>query len=235
MAKNPKIREQAQRLRAARKARGFKTAAAAIARFGWKQSTYLAHENGQNGISAEAALEYAKAYDLDPGWLLTSHGRGLDDEAPDYEGPSLTPTNGSIEVLDIDGHGIVRLPIRENDSSITREITGDFVPVPLGLLQTVTEAPPEMIAVLRVTDDSMYPTLKSGDLAFVDLRQNRLARDGIYALRFNGGTVMKRAQLHLETRHITLSSDNPKFKSQLVRQPERLLVIGQVFWSLTRH
>lgn len=67
---------QAARLRQARASAGFKNPAAAIEKFGWKASTYMAHENGQNGIRPDPALEYAKAYNVEPGWLLTGIGRG---------------------------------------------------------------------------------------------------------------------------------------------------------------
>lgn len=67
---------QASRLVTARRAAGFKTPADAIARFGWKGSTYMAHENGQNGLRLEPALAYAKAFGVEAGWLLTGDGRG---------------------------------------------------------------------------------------------------------------------------------------------------------------
>jgi phage repressor protein C with HTH and peptisase S24 domain len=63
--------DQAARLRAAREAAGFKSASDAAQRFRWRASTYMAHENGQNGIRTEPALAYARAFGVDPGWLMT--------------------------------------------------------------------------------------------------------------------------------------------------------------------
>lgn len=68
--------DQASRLRQARETAGFKNASDAVARFGFRTSTYMAHENGQNGIRSEPALAYARAYGVEPGWLLTGVGRG---------------------------------------------------------------------------------------------------------------------------------------------------------------
>lgn len=68
---------QAERLRVARSRAGFKSPAAAIEKFRWKPSTYMAHENGQNGIRPDPALEYAKAYGVEPGWILTVLGSKL--------------------------------------------------------------------------------------------------------------------------------------------------------------
>ena len=58
------------RLRRARLLAGFDTARAAIERFGWKASTYRAHENGQNKFRASEARSYARAYKVSSAWLL---------------------------------------------------------------------------------------------------------------------------------------------------------------------
>lgn len=52
----------AERLRRAREARKFETAAAAAQHHGWKESTYTSHENGTRGLRVAVAREYAKAF-----------------------------------------------------------------------------------------------------------------------------------------------------------------------------
>lgn len=73
------------RLRTAREKAGFPTATDAANRFGWKPPTYLGHENGTRGIRVEAAREYAKAFKINPDWLLFGTG-------PEMRGPSPDPT-----------------------------------------------------------------------------------------------------------------------------------------------
>lgn len=68
------MNEMSDRLRHARLHAGFNSARSAAARFGWKTSTYSAHENGQNGFNAEAAADYGKAFKCSPAWLLTGEG-----------------------------------------------------------------------------------------------------------------------------------------------------------------
>ncbi len=63
-----------ERLKRARLAAGFSTATAAINKFGWKGSTYRAHENRQNQYDSETAKMYGRAYGVNPGWLLTGVG-----------------------------------------------------------------------------------------------------------------------------------------------------------------
>ena len=66
------------RLRRARLLAGYDSARAAIERFGWKASTYRAHENGQNNFSARAAAAYARAFGVSSSWLLFGDpGAGL--------------------------------------------------------------------------------------------------------------------------------------------------------------
>ncbi len=65
------------RLRIAREAAGYKTATDAIDRFGWKNSTYRAHENGQNNFRVDDASTYASAYGVTAAWLLIGEDNKL--------------------------------------------------------------------------------------------------------------------------------------------------------------
>lgn len=66
--------EPHERLRAARKAAGFKSARAAALRYHWTPSTYASHENGQTPLPVDAASRYARAFKVSPAWLLTGEG-----------------------------------------------------------------------------------------------------------------------------------------------------------------
>ncbi|WP_260080346.1 helix-turn-helix domain-containing protein [Phaeobacter inhibens] len=58
--------EIADRLRDARLAAGFRSAAEAAASFGWTGSTYAAHENGTRGCKPADIKKYADAFQADP-------------------------------------------------------------------------------------------------------------------------------------------------------------------------
>ena len=58
------------RLKEARLRAGYKTATSAIESCGWNNSTYRAHENGQNGFKTHDAKQYGDAYGVSPSWLL---------------------------------------------------------------------------------------------------------------------------------------------------------------------
>ena len=63
-----------ERLKEARLKAGYRTATAAIDACGWANSTYRAHENGQNGFKIDDAKQYAQAYRVSPSWLLLGEG-----------------------------------------------------------------------------------------------------------------------------------------------------------------
>jgi len=72
-----------ERLREARLEAGYSSASAAARAHGWKTSTYIAHENGQNDFDAEQAQEYAKALKTTAEWLLWGRNQpatGIDAE-----------------------------------------------------------------------------------------------------------------------------------------------------------
>ena len=81
----------------------------------------------------------------------------------------------------------------------------------------------------------MEPTIFSRDWVFVDRRKTRLTNPGIYALVFEGDGLLKRAAQHLESRAVTLISDNLKYPPQTLKKPEQLIVVGRVFMSIRRH
>lgn len=66
-----------QRLEQARLRAGYKTAQAAVERFGWTYTTYKSHENGQTAVPPEEAKVYAKAFGVTPEWIVFNVG-GID-------------------------------------------------------------------------------------------------------------------------------------------------------------
>ena len=66
--------ERCLRLRQARIAKGFDTAAAAADAFGWNRNTYGSNENGNAPFSYRRAKEYAAAFGVSPEWLYDAAG-----------------------------------------------------------------------------------------------------------------------------------------------------------------
>lgn len=64
------MESQHKRLRTARKEAGFKYIKDATDKFRWTYTTYVAHENGQNGYDEETAAIYAQAFNVTKEWLI---------------------------------------------------------------------------------------------------------------------------------------------------------------------
>ena len=101
--------EAGRRLKAARIARGFKTAAAAAEAFGWNRNTYSSNENGNAPFSFRRAKEYAAAFGVDALML--------------YEG----------QVVDV--AGAQTAPLALNPVGVFVPIVGDVGALPAGLLR----------------------------------------------------------------------------------------------------
>ncbi len=64
----------AKRLRAARKAAGFKAAKDFANQYSIPLSTYSQHETGKRSINAELIINYSSYFQINPYWLLTGNG-----------------------------------------------------------------------------------------------------------------------------------------------------------------
>jgi peptidase S24-like protein len=86
------------------------------------------------------------------------------------------------------------------------------------------------LSVIRVTGDSMAPTLTDGDDILVDRDDGsgRL-RDGIYVLRIEGSLVVKRLAVGPGGR-ISVRSDNQAYPGWPDVEPGSVDVVGRVAW-----
>lgn len=100
-------------------------------------------------------------------------------------------------------------------------------------LRDISQAKPEDLSIIRVSGDSMAPSLSDGDDALV----NRAAstRDGIYVLRRDDTLMVKRLALAPNSSTITVSSDNPAYPTWRDCPLDSIQVIGRVVWSSRRH
>jgi phage repressor protein C with HTH and peptisase S24 domain len=144
----------ADRLRRVRALAGYETASDAARAYGWKVSTYLAHENGQNGFKIVAAVKYGRAYHVPPGWLLTGEGP-KQPKQPKFVPAEIAPPSSSLPIMGYIGAGAVIEP--------------EFEQVPsesLGQVELPFAVPPDLIG-LEVRGESMLPRYESGDVIVV--------------------------------------------------------------------
>lgn len=86
------------------------------------------------------------------------------------------------------------------------------------------------MSMLRVSGDSMEPTLADGDEILVEARDSGEAlRDGIYVLRAEGTLLVKRIARN-PAGGLTIRSDNPAYPAWECRAAD-VEVIGRVVWA----
>lgn len=96
-------------------------------------------------------------------------------------------------------------------------------------LRGLCSASPEALSIIRVSGDSMAPTLADGDDVLVD--RSAQIRDGVYVLRRDDTLMVKRIALAPTSGTLTISSDNPAYPTWRDVPADNLQVIGRVVWS----
>ncbi len=90
---------------------------------------------------------------------------------------------------------------------------------------------PEKLTMIRVSGDSMLPTLSDGEDIMVDTSPIRLPlRAGIYVLRYDDSLMVKRV-LPCGQGLIDIRSDNPQSQSWEAVSVDDAHLIGKVVWA----
>lgn len=89
---------------------------------------------------------------------------------------------------------------------------------------------PHNMSLIRVSGDSMEPTLCSGDIVLVDHNRNYVdPHGGIYALSMDSMIMLKRVQMMCHTQKLKIISDNEKYEP-IETSPEQVSINGKVIW-----
>lgn len=135
-------KEIGERLKAARIAAGFTTAADAATALGIKYPTYAGHENGSRGLRSSLE-QYGRRYRVTMDWLLTGRGPG----------PKSRPLIAPFGQVPLRGY------IGAGGEVLAEGFDGDET------VDAPAEIEPETVAA-RVRGTSMYPTFHDGWLIY---------------------------------------------------------------------
>jgi phage repressor protein C with HTH and peptisase S24 domain len=99
-------------------------------------------------------------------------------------------------------------------------------------LRRLTRARADELSIIRVSGDSMSPTLVDGDDVLVDRSEagTRL-RDGIYVLRRDDTLMVKRLAIAPTSATLTISSDNTAYPTWRDCPLDSVAVVGRAVWS----
>jgi len=194
--------KQNERLTDARIASGYRTASEAAKALGISVATYIAHENGNRGLTVKSAERYANQFNVRSGWLLTGEEprhftTDWNKEWSEMETSSPTPEEwGTFEPgKPYKGSLFKELPeiepwTDEPDRSVY-EVVSEWL-FPNDFVQQTLQCAPRNIFLMKVADDAMAPSFASGDRAIVDTAQNTFRGEGVYALRDDDGNIALR-------------------------------------------
>lgn len=221
-------------------------------------STYRAHENGQNEFGPEEAERYARKFGTTAAYLLTGSGSAQaqqnkphlissydpDDDVDHGKGYSREHWKphmaGAIPELDVKlgaGNGIVgeviNLPVGDNNVSGHRVLREWLIPHEYLRELNVS---PHHSTIMEVIGDSMQPTYMPGDKVLIDLSQDVMNTDTVYAISYEDEPPqIKRLQKipFSDPKQVKIISDNPILETFTV-ELDRLTIIGRICGHMAR-
>lgn len=173
---------------------------------------------GSRSFGQKIAREIEKRLVLPPG-CLDSPDWG-DDPPLVSDGSANTSNKLTIPVLDIEKmDGDI---VASKQTTLVKQLKVDHDWL---YSQAVALSSPKALRFLSASTDTMAPTIKRGDIVFVDTNQRRLIHDGVYALQL--GATLSFRRLQTEPDGILVICDNPNYRSFKVKSEDELSIIGE--------
>lgn len=120
---------------------------------------------------------------------------------------------------------LIELLSNEKNQSKTCETVG-FISLPITDFSRLTSSSPQNIKMIRVSGDSMYPTLKDGDYVFFDESLSTYTFDGLYIVDLPNGWQVRRIQ-QVSSSEYAIILDNTNYQSSTCNF-KKLQIIGKV-------
>jgi phage repressor protein C with HTH and peptisase S24 domain len=213
--------------------RGAERQADFAGRLGWQVNKLGRIERGEQPPDYSDLQEILRIHaEINPAWLLTGKGpMGLDGNQALSE-----PPHRYADAVDLDKEYVLvpryNVKVSAGGGAIVEsEQIVDFLAFKSEWIRTSMHLVPTDLLLISTMGDSMYPTIKEGDLLLVDKSQQTVRDDAIYVLRLNDALVAKRLQ-KLYDGSIQIKSDNKIYDAQLVpsNKVDMLNIIGRVVW-----
>jgi phage repressor protein C with HTH and peptisase S24 domain len=173
---------------------------------------------GRGQPSLASAMAIARAAGVSLEWLAGGRERTA-------EGLRGQPPSGDYITMP---RGEVRLGSKRGGRLRTPQIVDVISFAPRWLRSRLT-VDPERLILLEVSGDAMEPTLRHGDLALADLRENHARVDGLYVLRQNGDLAVKRLQRRGVGARLIVRSDNFAYPPMEIPAAQ-IKIVGRVIW-----
>lgn len=183
----------------------------------------------RNTVPGGEVLAGFVALGINANWLLTGEGE-----------MRVRPSEADRHIDEVHtGH--VAIPLYDDvrvsaDGTLTSsEPLDHMVRFSEAWLRAELRASPQDLYLIRVTGDSMEPTLRSGDAILVDRRHTTPNREAIYVIRCGDALLVRRIQV-LTSGGIRLVSENPLYGPEEIApdQAGSMQIVGRVVWWIRR-
>jgi phage repressor protein C with HTH and peptisase S24 domain len=199
-------------------------------KLGINKNTVIAYRKGAASIKSSALEGLVKHYNYSSKWILEGMGEpfpGAREKYPEVCGPDelfieeneqsdfvyIPQINGRISA----GNGLVPEPTIKTQIAFRR----DWI---------TRKGKPEYMLLIKVSGDSMEPTLLSGDLVLIDRSRNYFdPQGGIYAIAIDDVIMIKRLQAEYPAKKVKIISDNSKY-SITEADADQVKIKGKVIW-----
>lgn len=227
------LAEIGARIKAARKAIGMTQEQLASLAGAKSKSGLQDNEAGKNMPGGQMIGALVRA-GVNANWLLTGEGEMLLANVP-YATHETT-------VLPAEGArvGYVALPLYNNihaaaghGAVVDQERPDDALMFQESWIRFELGARPDDLCLIRVSGDSMEPTLRAGDVILVNRQACKPDREGIYILRIGDMLLVKRLQA-IPGGKVKVTSDNQAFDAWTISLDDAggdVIIVGRVVWS----
>jgi len=183
---------------------------------GMAYPTLLHYLDGARRPTTSNLQKIAIHTDCDLNWLLTGEGE-----------PFVKPPEG------IKSEDFVFVPVVSGKISAGKGLVPDTtIELKLAFRHDWIKrhGDPRKMSLIRVSGDSMEPTLYSGDIVLVDHNRNYIDPQGsIYAITVDDVIMIKRLQSVYPSRKIRIISDNPRYEA-FELNPDQVIINGKIKW-----
>ena len=194
---------------------------------------YQVYEDGHS-FPGGKVIEGFVNLGVNANWLLTGEGDMFLVKPPRASCGESFPTTALT-----DGEGFVAPPLYNavfafagHGALLGDEQAADALMFKESWIKNELGAQPADLCLLRVSGNSMEPTLSAGDVILINRRETHLTYEGIYVLRMGDSLLVKNLQA-LPGGQIRVKSDNPAYEPFMIATGENtdVVIVGRVVWT----
>ena len=104
----------------------------------------------------------------------------------------------------------------------------------LTALRELTATAPENIKIIRAIGDSMTPTIRPGEMLWIDVSYTSPSSDGLYLIRIGKELLVRRIQLNPFDGSALIKADNEAYRAFPAEKFEDVPVLGRVIYHVVR-